>query len=100
MTEPKLNFSDNPREILRTGMNWILHPPADLGLPDAIKKAIDDNCDAVEMLTRNTNDAHEQAWRRAALATKLILRDYADTVKNEWLAAYARPTADEMTWGK
>lgn len=71
-------------ELLRTGMNMILRPPA---LLDAFKAAIDESCDVVEDFTRDNPDL--QAWHVAAVVTKCILRDHRDAVKEEWLKAYA-----------
>jgi hypothetical protein len=75
-------------EMLRTGMNTIRQQP-DSGLLPVEKSTIDAVCDLVEAFTRDDNDDHAQAWHRAAVATKRILRDFSDEVKDEWIAAYA-----------
>jgi hypothetical protein len=73
--------------MLRTSMNMILRPP-DCGLLPAFMEAIDGICDQVETATHDDN-ADAQAWRRAAFATKSILRDHSESVKTEWLEAYS-----------
>lgn len=83
-----LHFEPDSREILRTAMNWIFNqPPA--GLPFAFLEAIDTISDNVEGLTRDSETADLQAWHRAAVATKAILRDHSEDVKAEFLEAFA-----------
>jgi hypothetical protein len=75
-------------EMLRTEMNAI-HRQPDSGLLPAFLSAIDATCDEVEAFTRDDNDTKAQAWHRAAVATKRILRNHGEDVKSEWIAAYA-----------
>ena len=86
--ERKQTKMTDPREMLRTAMNAI-HQQPDSGLLPAFQEAIDIISDGVEMLTRDDNDTKAQAWHRAAIATKRLLRDYSEDVKTEWIAAYA-----------
>lgn len=89
MTQPT-----DPREMLRTSMNMIFRPPS-CGLLPAFQEAIDIISDGVEILTRDDPDPKAKAWYRAAIATKLVLRDHSDEVKDEWIAAYASLPAME-----
>lgn len=82
------HFDTDPREMLRTSMNMIFRPPS-TGLLPAFMEGFDVIADGVEVLTRDSTDVDEQAWYRAAIATKQILRDHSDSVKDEWLKAYA-----------
>ncbi len=90
-----VHFEGDPREILRTCMNWVLNQqPA--GLPFSFQQAIDDISESVENLTRGTTDADDQAWQRAAIATRRILRERSEAVNAEWTAAFAGLPA--MSW--
>ena len=77
-----------PTELLRTAMRSIHQQPA-AGLM-AIELAITHNiCVEVEALTRGDNDTKTQAWHRAAIATRAILRDHGESAKSEFLESYA-----------
>jgi hypothetical protein len=80
------DFNPDVREMLRTSMNMIHRGTY---LSPGEQEGIDITADGVEMLTRDDPDTKAQAWHRAAIATKQILRDYSDNVKTEWLEAYA-----------
>ncbi len=69
----------DPREMLRGAMNTINQQP-NTGLLPAELAAIDNICNQVEMHTRDQTDTDEQAWHRAALATKAILRSHTEDV--------------------
>ncbi len=75
-------------EMLRTAMNAI-HQQPHTGLADAFLSAIDTVAAEVEAFTGDDNDTAAQAWHRAAVATRAILRDHSETVKAEWIAAYS-----------
>jgi len=75
-------------ELLRTGMNMI-HQQGNTGLFAAFQAAIVQNCDEVLELRHDEHTTEGKAWHRAALATKQILRSRDESVKAEWLAAYA-----------
>ena len=76
------------KEMLRTGMMWILNPPEFL-LLQVFQHEIDATAGLV--ITDTAGDASDdgRAWHRAAVATRAILRDHGEDVKTEWLAAFA-----------
>jgi hypothetical protein len=84
--EPIPNVADT--ELLRTAMN-ALHQQPDAGLMPVEFAVIDDICDSVKAQMRDNNDTGAQAWHRAAVATKQFIRDHSESVKSEWIAAYA-----------
>ena len=75
-------------EMLRTAMN-AFHQQPDSGLLPAQLSATDTIAAEVESFTRDQSAPAAQAWHRAAVATKRILRDHSEAVNTEWIAAYA-----------
>jgi len=73
-------------EMLRTAMNVVHQWPPSGMLPSQLT-AIDQICDRAVDMPRDERDT--AAWHRAAIATKRLLRDHSEDVKDEWLAAYA-----------
>lgn len=73
-------------EMLRTAMNAIFQQ-LKAGMIPAELSVIDSLCDEVEAFTRG--DAGAQGWRRAAIATKRLLRERGEDVQAEWRDAYA-----------
>ena len=72
-------------EELRTAMTLIYKGHDSLY---AFKAATDDLCDEVLAL-KHGDTVNAEPWRRAARATKAGLRSHDESVKAEWIAAYA-----------
>jgi hypothetical protein len=83
ITEP---LEPDLREMLR-GLMTAIHQRSTF-MPVEIGK-MNDIADRVEKLTRDRNDTDEQAWHRAAVATKQLLAEPSESVKAEWIEAYA-----------
>ena len=66
------------------------------GLPVAFLPAIDEFCDSVKALTQDAKSADDKAWHRAALVTKLIMRDHNHRRRERMASGIQRPATDEM----
>ena len=69
-------------------MNTI-HQQPDTGLLPVELAVIDRICDEIAAPTSDRDNTDEQAWHRAAVATKSILRDHSKGVIQEWFSAHA-----------